>query len=870
MTGKRKADEKKHRSAGDLVRPIREGASRAARLLQNFLRSRRGRRHASDILGADVLPGRLEAFQAAIESLEKHAAAFDLPVAFGAIRGQLEALLSVLLEEDDCLVSEAAGPLEDGLAATLPRVEAVFALPESFFPKLDLAGAELAAVRAAFEARDFDQARVALLARLVEKAVPEALASWLLGSSRRFADAAGLVRRGFYHLAETGWTYLEPPIRWRDLAAGDPHEHAETAILAQAYAESGDESFARDAVAHVLDWAVSVAPPPGPDGPGHAAEMGVAVGGPGEDVARSAMQGARLPAAAQAGATGGRGEATCEAMPDGGQAWGVSRTAERLLNFGASFIALRGSKAFTPEVARAFMWLVYESAEVLCGRLRASGPSAADDLRARLAASRAGAALAVTGSLFGEFAAARRWSDEGLRLLAGPAPSDSDAARPGDVLADGGDRSRSFEVHERVFEARLVGALAAGEGATGEALKTAARSMLRFEAAVLMPDGRLPGELPDGGAGEERLDRLARAAALLGVGSAGAAGPGARRSAALRGAVNGGRAEFHALAESGCFVMRTGRGRTADYMLLRTAPPETCEVPSAWQAGGAAGLHVACGGEEVLSAPFSPGNIRPASPPAAGRADAKAAAPRLLLPGKPSGGELRPSRWREGPPCDYVLAERVFPGGAVHRRETIFVERRYWVIADRLCIPAGAGASAEDEGPWVLELALPAGVLQESADGRRIVTGPGAGGLLVVLAGPTSCGFRVDSPPSELVAPAPQGARAGGPTLASAEARGRDVTFVTLLYPLHGTDPDAVTVEPVTGGPSAGQAGAQATERTVGLLLGRPGAEDLVGFPQGEEGRFGDLPPGAGAAALTRTTSAASAGGGWRTLFHEP
>jgi len=178
MTGKRKADEKKHRSAGDLVRPIREGASRAARLLQNFLRSRRGRRHASGILGADVLPGRLEAFQSAIESLEKHAAAFDLPVAFGAIRGQLEALLSVLLEiEDDCLVSEAAGPLEDGLAATLPRVEAVFALPESFFPKLDLAGAELAAVRAAFEARDFDQARVALLARLVEKAVPEALAS---------------------------------------------------------------------------------------------------------------------------------------------------------------------------------------------------------------------------------------------------------------------------------------------------------------------------------------------------------------------------------------------------------------------------------------------------------------------------------------------------------------------------------------------------------------------------------------------------------------------------------------------------------------------------------------------------------------------
>jgi hypothetical protein len=260
---------------------------------------------------------------------------------------------------------------------------------------------------------------------------------------------------------------------------------------------------------------------------------------------------------------------------------------------------------------------------------------------------------------------------------------------------------------------------------------------------------------------------------------------------------------FRAFEQSGVFVMRAGRDRSADYLLLRATGPR--------------GVWVAGGGEEILSASCS----SEATGPEGGRRaePAEAEGPRSVA-------------FRAGPPCDYVRVISALGGrgdaggGATHRREVVFFERRYWVLSDRV--------RAEEPGGCSLELSLHSAPESTSPDGRRFV----AGGLLVVLAGPTDTGFtfREDE---------------DGRTLARADSEGRDVNFVTLFFPLREEEPRSVSVEPVTS-----EAG-----RDAGLRLSLGQAENLVVFAHGEKTEAQGLGDGVQAAALSRS------GGKWRTLF---
>ncbi len=408
---------------------------------------------------------------------------------------------------------------------------------------------------------------------------------------------------------------------------------------------------------------------------------------------------------------------------------------------------------------------------------------------AREGEARSGAALAVAGELFGEFSAAGEWREVGRRLL--------DEAAAGKVLPDGGDASLSLDVHERTLDAFVAGALSGGDASPA---RGAAGRMLAFERAILMPGGELPG-VSDPRAAAERLAMLDLAASLLGIAEERASGP-----------------EFHAFEQSGFYVMRTGRDPEADCLLVR---------PS-----GAWGLRVACSGREVLAGPGSPVVVEPkedarsctrldvcaADTPSSSGTRAEAEGPRSV-------------EYHAGPPCDYVRVVSGIGGrgdatAATHRREVLFFERRWWALADRV----RSGSDAE----WTLEFALGSPPEDASPDGRRFVSG----GLLVSLAGPTDSGFRFESDER-------------GHTVARAVATGRDVSFVTLLYPLGDEEPGAVSVEPV----------ATADGRVAGLTVSVDGAEGLVAFPHGEPVDSGAVPPDEQAVALSRS------GGRWRTVF---
>jgi hypothetical protein len=734
-----------------IARPLREAAARARRLLERLagLRGAAGRK-LREIYRHESRAGDLEALQAIVEALERHAAAFDMPVDFSPLRQRLEALLSVLLEVgDDQLAAAAARPLAEEVAGVLHRAEALFLLPAALYRALDPVAEGLAAVREAVAAESFDLARDALLEHLRAKEPPAALASWFLECPERCLAEAELITHGFCR--DRGlrrardrarvWRLVGAPFRWEDVHFALPHGHAETATLAKAYVASGNEVFAAEAVGRLLGWAAAVAPP----------------------------------SAAPAGAEG---------------AWEPERAAARLVNWSVCFLALRGSHAFTPETARVALLLAHESAEYLrrCAGQLASG-SAGARLKAGEGEARAGAALAVAGELFAEFSAAAEWRETGRRLL--------DEAAAGRVLPDGGDASLSLDVHERTLDSFVAGALSGGGASPARA---AAGRMLAFERALLMPGGELPGG-HDPQAAAERLARLDLAASLLGIAEERTAGP-----------------EFHAFEQSGFYVMRTGRDPGADCLLLRPA--------------GAWGLRVACSGREVLAGPASPVPARPEEEPQPCPApDASAAgAGRARRPRQEAEGP-RSVVYRAGPPCDYVRvlsglgASRGAPG-ATHRREVLFFERRWWALADRV--------RSEEEAAWAMELALEAPPEDASPDGRRFISN----GLFVALAGPTDSGFRFESDER-------------GHTVARAVSAGRDVSFVTLLYPLRGEDADSISVEPV----------AAAGGRIAGFTVRREGAEGLVAFPHGEGTELESVPAAEEAVALSRS------GGTWRTVF---
>ncbi|MHC4250850.1 MAG: heparinase II/III family protein [Planctomycetota bacterium] len=793
-----------------IARPLREAAARARRLLKRLagLRGAAGRK-LREIYRHESRAGDLEALQAIVEALEGHAATFDMSVDFSPLRRRLEALLSVLLEvSDDQLAAAAARPLAEEVAGVLHRAEALFLLPAALYRALDPVAEDLAAVRDAVAAESFDLARDALLEHLRVKEPPGALASWLLECPERCLAEAELITHGFCRdrghrgARDRGrvWRFVGTPFRWEDLKFALPHGHVETAALAKAYAASGNESFAAEAVNRLLGWAAAVAPPP------------------------AAVGGVRRPVG----------------DPSGEGAWEPERAAARLMNWSVCLLALRASHTFTPETARVMLLLAHESAEHLrrcAGQLASlsagaqAGGSAAARLKAgqlapgsaaarlkagqlapgsagarlkagqlapgsaaaRLKAgegeARAGAALAVAGELFAEFSAASEWRETGRRLL--------DEAAAERVLPDGGDASLSLAVHERTLDSFVAGALSGGGASPARA---AADRMLAFERAILMPGGELPGG-HDPQAAAQRLARLDLAASLLGIAEERASGP-----------------EFHAFEQSGYYVMRTGRDPGADCLLLRPA--------------GTWGLRVACSGREVLAGPASPvpaasedePQLRP--PPDASAAEAgRARRARQEAEGPKS------VVYRAGPPCDYV---RVLSGlgascdtpGATHRREALFFERRWWALADRV--------RSEEETAWAIKLALEAPPEDATPDGRRFISH----GLLVALAGPTDTGFRFESDER-------------GHTVARAESTGRDVSFVTLLYPLRGEDAASISIEPVAAGGG----------RIAGFTVRREGAEGLVAFPHGEGTELEAVPAAEEAVALSRSR------GSWRTVF---
>jgi len=709
-----------------IARPLREAAARARRLLERLagLRGAAGRK-LREIHRHEARGGNLEGFQAVVEALEKHAAAFDMPVDFSPLRRRLEALLSVLLEvDDDQLAAAAARPLAEELATALHRAEALFLLPEALYQALDPGMQGLAAVREAVSAEAYDLARDALLEHLRSKEPPEALVSWLLHCPERCRAEAELIAHGFSRDMKRGaardrgrvWRFVESPFRWEDVRFTPPHGHSETAVLAKAYAASGNEAFATEAVGRLLGWAVAAAPPP--------VVAGNARFSSGDLVAEGA--------------------------------WEPERTAERLSNLGVCVLALRASHLFTPETARIALLLAHEGADYLVRRVDARPEG--EEGRASV-----GAALAVAGEVFREFSAAGEWRDTGRRLL--------DEAATGRVLPDGGDASRSPEAHEHALDSFVAGALSVGDASPA---REAAVKMLAFERAILMPGGGLPGG-HDPWASAQRLARLDLAGSLLGLAEERSGGP-----------------EFHAFRESGFYVMRTGRDTDADCLLMRPV--------------GSRGLRVACSGREVLGGAASPVGI-------------DADGPTNVV-------------HSAGPPCDYVRIVSG-PGGpkggrqaATHRREILFFERRWWALADRV--------RSEKDAEWSLEFALDPPPEDSSPDGRRFVSG----GLLVVLAGPTDTGFRFESDER-------------GHAVARAAASGRDVSFVTLLYPLRGEEVDSVSIEPVATG--AG--------RVAGLVVRREGSEGLAVFPHGESIEFDAAPPGQEAFALSRS------GGAWRTVF---
>jgi hypothetical protein len=701
--------------------------------MKRLLRSRRGRLRTTGAMPAVPKSGRLEAFQRSIEDLDHCAAAFDVPVDFTHLSRKLEALLAVLLEvEDDRLVGRAAGHLQQDLEALLPRAEAMFIIPESLFGKLDLSLPRLTHVRAACESGDHDRARTALLDHLAAEPVPEGLERWLRRRSSRVLDEAGLVGRGFLRIGTEGWTFFDHPVHWEETHAPESHAHAETAVLARAYVETGDESYAKEAVAHLLEWAVRT----------------------------------RLPE-----------------LPEGEESgpWGTACAAGRVLNWAAVLVALRSSKAFSPEVARAFLVLVHESAEIVCGRAAAAGLPAED-------MALVGTSLLVAGTLFDEFKDAPSWREHGRRSLARAAGEgvlpDGGWASPGPLRA--GPTSLAFDAHERMLDCFVAAALAAPED---DDLARTARAMFDVASASAFPQGAFPGEPHlDAACARDRVSRQVRAAELLGVAPR-PQGP-----------------TFRAFRDSGVFAMRTGPEEDADSLVFRTS--------------GVLGIHVAAAGREVLCAP---GLLHQA-----GGGGAEAAAT-----GGPHAGP-RSVASVAGPPCDYVRAVFGLPGGGIETREVLYVDRRFWVLAARI--------RSETEAERAFEVDLFPPECSASPDGRRVVVGTGACSALVALAAPTDCGFRLEETPSG------HAARAG--------ARGEDVQFIALVYPLHGEDADAIEVEPLTG-----------PERTAGLLLGSPAGRHAVGFPHGEEGVFGGegplgkLSPGVQVAALARSD------GPWRTIF---
>jgi hypothetical protein len=171
-------------------------------------------------------------------------------------------------------------------------------------------------------------------------------------------------------------------------------------------------------------------------------------------------------------------------------------------------------------------------------------------------------------------------------------------------------------------------------------------------------------------------------------------------------------------------------------------------------------------------------------------------------------------------------------GSYAHRREALFVDRRYYVLCDRV--------RGEGEADWTLGMDIE-GKATSTPDGRRLVVG----GYLVVLAGPTDCALKLVK--QDDAAPV-RSARMVAAT------RGSDVRFLLLVYPLRGECADEVTVEPLARG-----------NTSIGFILRRPGGEDLVGFAHGDHEGLGGLPPCSEAAALSRPSGATSAP--WRRLF---
>jgi len=776
--------------ASRLVKPLRRGAARARALLARLLRSTRARAETH---------GRLQAFHDTLERIEKavQTGGLDAGVArdaragppgdptFGHLRARLEALLAVLLEiGDDRLAGQAASGLEAELVRALSRAEEIFARPEALFGLLDLRKPGLEDVRSAFESGDLSRAGRALLERLRLKSIPEGLSRWLLRGGGRVLDEARLVSRGFFRLPDRGargvragpgegplaWVFLGKPIRWESLADFAPHEHAELALLARASASADDEALLSEVLSRLVDWAARVPP----DGP----------------------------------------------------AWDSPCLAERLLNWAACFIALRRSAVFTQEVAGLFLRLVYESASLLArARLGIASPAdgppeSAQDSSARRALSRApaeksegppgrtpfgpghrptnaacalaraGAALAVSAALFDELEAAATWASEGRRLLA-------EAAATG-VLPDGGPKGGALEPHESLVDALVTGALAqlaaqvppragfsegaaapesvpAGAGETLDVLRPAADA-LEFLRSLLLPDGTLCGlrRGTDPSEGSERRSRLELAAELVGLARrAGAAGAG-----------------FRAFSESGCYLMKSSE---QDCLLVRTK--------------GSHEIVAACGGTETPAVRL-----------------------RVTLAGGDAEGDLPKSELsRVGPPCDYVRRVSGLPGGGLHRREVVHVERRYWVLAERL--------RREGGGTWTLELEPEPEAFSVSADGRRFA----AGTLFAALPCPTDCGFRAEEPGRARV-----------------ELAGADVQVVMVLYPLRGEDASSIAVEPVLL-PSG---------RAVGARVRRGGFEDIVAFPGGEEARLEGRVSRAQVVVLSRPApDAGRADSPWRTLL---
>lgn len=690
-----------------LLERVRKSAGRARELIAKLLRSRR---HAAS-------SGGLESLQQSLESLEARIETYDLPVDTSRLRTRLEALLSILLEiKDDRIAGEAAGPLEATLIAELPRLESVFVRPGEFFALLDSSAADLAQVRASADAGDYGNARAALAATLKRKAVTEDVAIWLSRTAMHSRDDALLAARGFVHDRDGSLVFSDWPVRW-ELVPDVAHRHDEFATLAREYAASTSESLATLAAEHVLEWAVSVPPP-----------------------------GARHSAGA----------------------WSPVSAAYRLMNWSVGFVALRKSKAFTPEFARVFMSLVYESASFVAQSI--SG------LRHDPARAAAAAALAVSGTVFDHFASAQSWTKAAAQTF--------DTCSRSAVLPDGGHVSGSMEIHERVFEAFTAG-VASGAGSDDmRGVADAARKMLRFHRSIMLPDGTLPYGKPQLiSRPGERASRLSFASSLLGVTEE-------KRAA-----------EFHSFPDSGAYVMRAGSDSSAEYFLVRS--------------GGSRELVVASAAGQVMRVGGSPSQSETGVVP------------------QPAADGPRDVVVRPGPPTDYVRTVTGLARGAyVHRREVLFVDRRYFVLCDRVQSDEAVG--------WSLELEFPSEV-SCSADGRRLQSS----GYLVVLAAPTDCGWsQVDA------------AEGQTSTVRGMQARthGRDVSFIVLVYPLREDMPEQITVEPVVS-----------LDRGVGLILKRPSSEDLVCFPHGEDLNREAVPPGSQAVVLSRPAGSRDAP--WRKSF---